>query len=144
MEINSISSPFPTSNTANSIICLFLAYKQFQSSIRLKQREMRLENEEMLRVENRFDDVLLLSIYRFDSISLPPPFRLSPLLSLNLWCECIATLWNSPIDFHFLLLILVSLFPHRHDVDFYAFFDNYRNENEWLISVMFEMWVILG
>lgn len=49
---------------------------------------------------------------RFDSISHPPPTLILSLssLSLNLQCECIVTLWNLSIDFHFVFPCMTLTF----------------------------------
>lgn len=82
VEINSIS-PFSGTQRKQHYLLKFL-----DSCIRSLGEG---SEGKMLRVEtsrNRFDDVLLLSIYRFDSIPRLPPLNLHH--ALNLWCECSA------------------------------------------------------
>lgn len=120
VEINSISSSPSPRPPANSIICLFLAVKhravrlnRARDAIKEGGRQIEWKNEEMLRVKNRFDDVLLLSIrsiwFNFTSTPDTYSFSLSS-QSLNLRCECIVTLWNLSIDFHFVFPCMTLTF----------------------------------
>lgn len=140
VEINSISpsllAPHPR-NITNSIICFFCIQTV---SFRLwRDIWSRREGRMKLRVENRFDDVLLLSLYRFDSIPHPPFFRSNLIFnadaskrsgiyqSISICC-CDVDFFSRNPDMPWRWLLCISNRLSR-----------WKRETEWLIG---EMWVI--